>query len=210
MYVDYDWLRSHTVLLVIGCRLNELTIVNERLKIQLAEKDRTVSSLQRTVSTLESRLGELPRDAPVDRAQEEMDAIHDALRRIAQEVITDADQAFDDGPVSLPEVPTSSSLRSSSPLRSVTRTGGGRKSASPSRSRSRSPHRGGPSFADTTFSAVQAALSKRQLQVSELRAKLMASREQGVLTRKQLDDVQNQLRQLENTLLSTKEERDVA
>lgn len=194
---------------VIGYRLNELTILNERLKIQLSEKDRTISTLQRTVSTLESRLGELPREAPVDRAQEELDAMHDALRRIAQEVITDADQVYDDGLAVLPEVPTSS-LRSSSPLRSVTRTGGGRKSASPSRSRSRSPQRGGPSFADSTFGAVQAALSKRQLQVTDLRAKLSASREQGIATRKQLDDITNQLRQLEQTLLSTREERDVA
>lgn len=192
-----------------GCRLNELTIVNERLKIQLNEKDRSISSLQRTVSTLESRLGELPNEAPVDRAQEELDAMHDALRRIAQEVITDADQAFDStDSVALPEVPTS--LRSSSPLRSVTRTGGGRKSASPSRSRSRSPQRGSQGFADSTFAAVQAALSKRQLQVSELRAKLTASRDQGASVRKQLDDVQNQLRQLEQNLLQTREERDVA
>jgi chromosome segregation ATPase len=197
------------VLFLIGYRLNELTILNERFKIQLSEKDRTISTLQRTVSTLESRLGELPREAPVDRAQEELDAMHDALRRIAQEVITDADQVYDDGPAVLPEVPTSS-LRSSSPLRSVTRTGGGRKSASPSRSRSRSPQRGGPSFADSTFGAVQAALSKRQLQVTDLRAKLAASREQGIATRKQLDDITNQLRQLEQTLLSTREERDVA
>ena len=34
-------------------RINELTILNEKLKIQIQEKDKTVATLQRTVSTLE-------------------------------------------------------------------------------------------------------------------------------------------------------------
>ncbi len=34
-------------------RINELTILNEKLKIQIQEKDKTVGTLQRTVTTLE-------------------------------------------------------------------------------------------------------------------------------------------------------------
>ena len=88
--------------------------------------------------------------------------MHEALRRIAQEVIADADQTMlDDG--GNPELPTSV-LRTASPSR-------GRKSVSPSRGRSpnrmHSPNRArSPGFADSTYSAVQAALNKRQLQAS--------------------------------------------
>jgi septal ring factor EnvC (AmiA/AmiB activator) len=49
-----------------------------------------------------------------------------------------------------------------------------------------------PAFADATFSAVQAALNKRQLQVSELRAKLIASKDHNGSLRKNLDDAAHQ------------------
>ena len=36
-------------------RINELSILNERLKLELAEKDKTIGTLQRNVSSLEAR-----------------------------------------------------------------------------------------------------------------------------------------------------------
>jgi hypothetical protein len=39
-------------------RVNELTMSNEKLKIQLEEKDKTVSNLRRAVEHLELKAGE--------------------------------------------------------------------------------------------------------------------------------------------------------
>ena len=94
-----------------------------------------------------------------------MDAMHEALRRIASEVISDADRSLMDDSGD-PELSTKV-MRSDSPLRSFSPArGDGRRTPSPSRRRGRSlsPSRA-PTFADSTFSAVQAALNKRQLQV---------------------------------------------
>ena len=98
-----------------------------------------------------------------DRAErDEIDAMHEALRRIAQEVINDADNSLADD-VGDPELSTSV-MRPSSPLRSASRspTRGRLRSRSPRRSPTRARS---PGFADTTYSAVHAALNKRQLQV---------------------------------------------
>lgn len=97
--------------------------------------------------------------------RDEMDAMHEALRRIASEVISDADRSLMDDSGD-PELSTKV-MRSDSPLRSFSPArGDGRRTPSPSRRRGRSlsPSRA-PTFADSTFSAVQAALNKRQLQV---------------------------------------------
>lgn len=127
------------------------------------------------------------------------------------QVISDADQALADDSGD-PELSTKV-IRPESPLRA--RSPGRRASPSPRRGRSpggaavRARSRS-PSFGDSTYSAVQAALSKRQLQVSELRAKLTSMREQNNTTRRQYDDVDNERRRLEQVILQLKEERDTA
>ena len=70
---------------------------------------------------------------------------------------------------------------------------------SPGRSRS-------PGFADSTFAAVQAALNKRQLQVSELKARLAASKDHGQAQHKQMDNLQNELRRFEEQLMTMRED----
>ena len=211
-------------------RINELTVMNEKLKIQLGEKDKAYGSLQRTVTTLESRIGadhdaEMEKGAleEYDKAErEEIDSMHEALRRIAQEVINDCDQSLMDDQAGDPELSTSvirpsSPIRASSasPMRSGRRTPSPRRGTSPRRSPSRSASRSptrlrSPGFADSTYSAVQAALHKRQLQVSELRAKLCASRDQTAGMRKQIDQTEDDRRKGEQILISVKEERDNA
>jgi len=144
-----------------------MTVTNEKLRNQLMDKDKSIATLQRTVAMLEVKLG---RSDDSDRTPEdigrqerdEIDAMHEALKRIAQEVINDADQSLLDD-TGVPELSTSV-LRARSPLRSASRSpirGRGR-SKSPRRSPSRAHS---PGFADSTYSAVQAALNKRQLQV---------------------------------------------
>lgn len=115
---------------------------------------------------------------------EETEAMHTALRDIAQAVINDADSRVvgegeeEERSVSRPLRSARSPARTSSPGR---------------RGRSRSP-----AFADSTYSAVQAALDKRALQVQELRAKLNSSKEGSTSLKKALDDSENERRRLEH------------
>lgn len=203
-------------------RIHELSVQNERMKLQLQENEKNLSNMQRTIDNnrdaiirerIESAQAAPLQLSAVDGSQQplcEVDAMHEALRRIAQEVINDCDQSMMDDSGN-PELSTSV-IRSSSPLRSTGRAISPRRaSRSPRRSGSRSPTRArSPSFADSTFSAVQAALQKRQLQVSELRAKLNATKDQGTTLKRQLDDVDNERRRLEQALLGLREERDAA
>jgi len=103
-------------------RNNEVTLTNEKLKLQLADRERTLSNIQRSMSAMEDRLAALsacqvmtlqadpptgrPRGADGDsedinqtarssRVTEgvtQLTAMHDALRRIAREVIADCDR----------------------------------------------------------------------------------------------------------------------
>lgn len=95
-------------------------------------------------SVIESRLA---RDI-----QKETELLHSRLRDIAQAIIND-DQLFSNNIDEKLANQSSSSPRSRSPVRRV------------GNSNSRPQSRTGSPFADATFSAVQAALNKRQLQV---------------------------------------------
>ena len=135
-------------------RVNELTMTNEKLKIQVEERDKTVSNLRKAIEHLELKVGERNfadlQESEISRQiRDETESLHNALRNIAESVLNDADdEASPDEALAR--------ARSSSPSRdNLLRA----RSKSPlARSRS-------PAFADATFSAVQAALNKRQLQV---------------------------------------------
>jgi hypothetical protein len=95
---------------------------------------------------LESRLAR--------ETQKETELLHSRLRDIAQAVIND-DQVFSCNDEKIASLTSLSPRSGRSPVRRVNNN-------------SRPASRGGSPFADATFSAVQAALSKRQLQVSFL------------------------------------------
>ena len=165
--------------------MSELTTLNEKLKAVCEEKDRKMTSLTRQVDAMEARLGESGQEVrqlsaardTVSQERDEMDAMHEALRRIAAEVISDADRSLMDDSGD-PELSTKV-MRPDSPIRSFSPSrGDGRRTPSPSRLRGRSvsPSRA-PTFADSTYSAVQAALNKRQLQVSHMLVSLRRVRE---------------------------------
>ena len=205
-FIDFMANRSYVSL---AFRINNLMVTNEKLKIQLVEKDKFISNLQESLHGHEVGRSDSGARSPDTAAadletakalREETDAMHAALRDIAQIVINDADQQAEevDAELSTSQLRSSSPLRTSSPLRMRTR------SMSPTR-RSRSP-----AFADSTFSAVQAALSKRQLQVQELRSKLAASKDSTAATKKNLDDVDNERRRMERQLMDYREELDNA
>lgn len=74
-----------------------------------------------------------------------------------------------------------------------------------------SPHRSrSPAFADSTFSAVQAALNKRQLQVSELKSRLASARETAEYLGRDIGEKEAKIRQLEGSLMEYKEVVDTA
>jgi hypothetical protein len=157
--------------------------------------------------------------------QRETEVLHARLRDIAQAVIND-DQAFGgvgccvEEKIIITNGGGSVSPRSRSPVKRQQQfgcrdgNGGG--------SSSRPPSRCGSPFADATFSAVQAALNKRQLQIHDMKAKLDNSREVNQALKRQIDDIEcdkrkfeqaaNDMRlQLENTRRSadeTSRERD--
>ena len=157
----------------LSFRVTELNALNEKLRAHCEDKDRQLANLKRTVDALEGRLGESGQEMRalsaardnVTQERDEIDAMHEALRRIAAEVISDADRSLLDDAATDPELSTKV-LRPDSPIRSFSPSrADGRRTPSPTRrGRSLSPSRA-PTFADSTFSAVQAALNKRQLQV---------------------------------------------
>ena len=67
--------------------------MNERLRIQLEEKDKAVQGLQRNINNIETRLGErsydLPENDSARQIREDTDAMHIALRNIAEAVLND-------------------------------------------------------------------------------------------------------------------------
>ena len=179
-------------------------MMNEKLKIQLEEREKTITNLQRNINNLETRLGEqrsydLPETDTARAMRMETDAIHEALRNIAEAVINDAEDGEYDGERSV----SPTRARSTSP-RARAKSPGLRDRSSSPYARSRSP-----AFADATFSAVQAALNKRQLQLSEARAKLKASQDHNGAIRKQMDDLDNERRRLELQVLQLKEDVDI-
>ncbi|CAG2250129.1 CROCC [Mytilus edulis] len=143
----------------LNSKVNELTMLNEKLKIQAEEHNKTISNLQRNINNLETRLGEqrsydLPETESSRQYREETDVIHEALRNIAEAVINDADELDAEG-----------GRRSVSPSRNRSMSPTARARSPILRNRSKSPmaRSRSPAFADATFSAVQAALNKRQL-----------------------------------------------
>jgi len=79
----------------------------DRLKQQLAEKDRNITQLQTSISTLESRVGRetvsferapVQERVPVQQSggaptRDNLDVLYDALRRITEEALNDNNRA---------------------------------------------------------------------------------------------------------------------
>ena len=71
-----------------------MTLENEKLKLQLSDRERALSSIQRSMSLLEHRLsllagGSLDITDPrqhTSKGRDELDSVNHALRKIAREV----------------------------------------------------------------------------------------------------------------------------
>lgn len=124
------------------------------------QKDDRIQQLMREVQGLEERCGEAEQSvSQVVRMQEEIDLLQNALRDIAHAVIQDAETRETDASHAVSHIHLTPSV--SVPPRS------------PKRGAPRTPT--SPAFAESTISAVQAALHKYQLQIHELQVNLFLS-----------------------------------
>ncbi|XP_012287068.1 rootletin isoform X2 [Orussus abietinus] len=141
---------------------------------EIRMKDERINQLIREIHNLEERCGEA--EAGVGHAvrmQEDVEVLQSALRDIAHAVIQDAEAREVENIQTGPHI----HLSPSGPVPQ------------------RSPKRGTrsntiPAFAESTISAVQAALHKYQLTIHELQVKLQMNKEQLSLTKKQCENAE--------------------
>ncbi|CAF3320875.1 unnamed protein product [Rotaria socialis] len=193
-------------------RLQELSQTNEKLRFQLAEKDGTITTLTRATQ-IQSQAVETSSSALETRTREisaDTERLHQRLRDLAQIVLNDEDDTFDGNDLGRTSPRRLSPLRGAerfdSPDRGYTRLRSPRSNSPQRPIQASRPHSRNvsPSFVDSTFSAVHAALNKRQVQtalrwkpnnylnegggVHDLQTKLSTARE----TIQQLKDQYNQ------------------
>ncbi|KAK6626450.1 hypothetical protein RUM44_008923 [Polyplax serrata] len=145
---------------------------NESFVVVLKQKDDRIEELIRDLRSLGNRYAEADQNiAQMMRMEEEMEHLQGALRDIAHAVIQDAESRNSEpGQASshvhlTPAVPV--------PPRS------------PKRGLARTPS--SPAFAESTISAVQAALHKYQLQIHDCQVKLATNKDQHSNLKKQFD-----------------------
>ncbi|CAD6231744.1 GSCOCG00001565001-RA-CDS [Cotesia congregata] len=149
---------------------------------EIRMKDERINQLIREIHSIEERCGKA--EAGIGQAakiQEDVEILEAALRDIAHAVIQDAETREIENIQPPPHVHLSP-------------TGVGMPQRSPKRgTRSNTI----PAFAESTISAVQAALHKYQLTIHELQVKLQTNAEQLALTRKQCDSAEENVQLLE-------------
>ncbi|XP_058802315.1 rootletin [Phymastichus coffea] len=149
---------------------------------EIRAKDERIQQLLREVQSLEEKCAESEASLSQRlREQEDASALQSALRDIASVVIQDAEMR---------ELELVSHLHLSPGATLPAASGGCLK-------RSARPASTIPAFAESTISAVQAALHKYQLTIHELTVKLQTSQEQLSLSRKQAEGLDERLIVLE-------------
>lgn len=72
----------------VSCRVSEMTVTNERMKIQLIEKEKTIQALNRSVTALESRQAiEQSENETAKALREETEDLHAALRYLTAMIV---------------------------------------------------------------------------------------------------------------------------
>lgn len=147
-----------------------LKIQYEGARNEISQRDQRVQQMINDLKILEDRCMQAENQgAQNQRLNEEIERLSTALRDIAHAVVQDADSA---------DVETSQHLHLSQASGNVMQ----------SRSPKRGTNRSSQAFAESTISAVQAALHKYQLAIHDLQVKLQSNSESLQLTKKQLDN----------------------
>ncbi|KAL6255819.1 hypothetical protein P5V15_013062 [Pogonomyrmex californicus] len=137
---------------------------------EIRTKDDRIDQLIREIRNLEERCGVSEAAvAQTARMQEDIEVLESALRDIAHAVIQDAESRDADAK----QTPSHIHVSSSGP--------------NPQRSPKRSARSNIPALAESTISAVRAALQKYQLTIRELQIKSQTNKEQILMMRKQCD-----------------------
>ncbi|XP_043473527.1 rootletin isoform X3 [Leptopilina heterotoma] len=151
---------------------------------EIRMKDERIQQLLKELQSLEERCGEAESGVTqAIRMQEDIEILQTALKDIAHAVIQDAESRNAENNQPPPHIHLSPSIPI--PPKSPKR---GTRSATT------------PAFAESTISAVQAALHKYQLSIHELQVKLQTNKEQLSLTRKQCESAEDATLQLEGKI----------
>ncbi|XP_045461010.1 rootletin [Harmonia axyridis] len=161
--------------------IEDLKLQNDSFRAEIDLKEERMQELLKDVQMLEGRCTDMDQGvSQVGKMQEEIDILQSALRDIAHALIQDAE-------VVEPELLMSSHIHlsgsTSVPQKSPKRTAHGVASSA--------------AFAESTISAVQAALHKYQSFIHGLQVKLQSNKEQLVLVRKQYENSEENVQELE-------------
>lgn len=149
-------------------QLSTLKIQHEGARNEILQRDQRLQQMMSDFKILEDRCMQAEStSAQNQRLNEEIERLSNALRDIAHAVVQDADSG---------DAETSQHLH-------LSQSGG---SAIPPRSPKRGM-RSSQAFAESTISAVQAALHKYQLAIHDLQVKLQSNSDTLQATKKQLD-----------------------
>uniref|UniRef100_A0ABD2WUT6 Rootletin-like coiled-coil domain-containing protein n=1 Tax=Trichogramma kaykai TaxID=54128 RepID=A0ABD2WUT6_9HYME len=167
-----------------SAKAQELQLAKDRLEAALTDvraKDERILHLTRDLQLLQDKCGESEAAvAQKQRIQEDLEILQTALREIAHAVIQDAEARDIDAGVNSQTTPhLHLSPAGPPPKRPTTRVSTI------------------PAFAESTISAVQAALHKYQLSIHELQVKLQTNKEQLSLSRKQTENIEERFLALE-------------
>ncbi|OAF71661.1 hypothetical protein A3Q56_00568, partial [Intoshia linei] len=173
----------------VGSR--EMTETNEKLRSNIANLEKKVFDLKQQVHENDAKSSDRDEADSTSSKCENVEAMHDALRRISNEILIDNEYSLDNH-ISLNDV--------KSKINEKEKFNGNVNLNTP-----RMRH----GFADSTYQAVQAALNKRQLQLSELKAKVSSLDEQNTLFKKQIDQLDINSKKHNETLSEMHERNEI-
>uniref|UniRef100_UPI00358EE416 rootletin n=1 Tax=Myxine glutinosa TaxID=7769 RepID=UPI00358EE416 len=202
------------------CRVLDLSGTVESLQAQLGEKEKLISSLGNTLESMENRWAEAEAEhgaTETEFLRAETEALHQALRGIAQVVVSDVDSAVI---MSSPERSTDTELdsalfaplaASSQPLSPSSLAPLQHHRRHATTPRARSPLCSvSPILGESTVSAVYAALHRRQLQVQEMRVRLSVCEEQSNMLQRRVAELEEQCQASEEALATARHDTDEA
>ncbi|KAL1491832.1 hypothetical protein ABEB36_012367 [Hypothenemus hampei] len=165
----------------VQAEIQALKAEKAKFELEFQIKDDKMQQLINEIQILETRCSESDQQImEMSKIQDDVDILEGALREIAQALIQDADtKDLDISQATHVHLSAAPPIPQKSPRRS---------------GRTIVAH---AAFAESTISAVQAALHKYQSYIHELQVKLQSNKEQLLLVRKQLENSENSIATLE-------------
>lgn len=172
-------------------KIRDLNLQNDRKKSMIEEKDKVINALNKTVETLEGNKSETV-ESPALKMKQELSYLVGVLQSIAKLVVDDSDlQIHTQQLRHILSFSSTESLPSNSNSALVLRTPDMYNLSS---------------LGETTLTAVTASLSKKRIQLEELRTKLNSTQDQSKSLKKSLEECEEDKRnvQRQNSQLSSR------